>query len=187
MMTKPIFALVFALSACTGTSKDTAVDTPVDTGESQDTSQDSGGGEDTAQDSGETGDAFELSEGVWTGTYSLLENECGAEPNSADMELTVSNIDGNSFTLASDPLVYTCAIESLSATCDPIVIEENVGETLSVTGTANMGFTLESETSMSGLAFIEYSCVGEGCEEFIGHPEGVFCIVDVPWEATLSE
>ena len=51
----------------------------------------------------------------------------------------------------------------------------------------DMGFTLESETSMSGLSFIEYSCVGEGCEEFIGQPEGVFCTVDVPFEATLSE
>jgi len=183
MTTKPIFALIFALNACTGTSHDASVDS----GESPDTSQDSGEAEDTAQDSGETGDAFELSEGVWVGTYSLLENECDAEPTSGDLELTVSNIDGNTFTLASTPLEYSCAIEGVSATCDPIVYDKSVGDTLSVLSTANLGFTLESVTRMSGLSFIEYSCVGEGCEEVIGYPEGVFCTVDVPFEATLSE
>ena len=50
-----------------------------------------------------------------------------------------------------------------------------------------MGFTLESESTMSGLAFIEYSCEGEECMELAGVPEGVFCTVDVPFEASLEE
>ena len=54
MTTKPIFALAFTLTACTGNSEDAAVDS----GESQDSSQDSGEAEDTAQDSGEIGDAI---------------------------------------------------------------------------------------------------------------------------------
>ena len=101
--------------------------------------------------------------------------------------MTVSNLSGNTFTLAAEPLEYSCAIEGVSATCDPVVYDESVGDTLSVLSTANMGFTLESETSLSGLSFVEYSCVGEGCEEFTGYPEGVFCTIDVPFEATLSE
>ena len=40
---------------------------------------------------------------------------------------------------------------------------------------------------MSGLTLIEYSCVGGGCEDVTGQPEGVFCTVDVPFSATLSE
>ena len=183
MATQPYFALFFALTACTGSSKDTTADS----GESQDTSEDSGEAEDSAQETGEVVETFALSEGIWTGTFSLLENECGADPSSGDIELTVSNLDGNTFTLAFEPFEYSCAIEGVSATCDPIVYDESVGDTLSVLSTANMGFTLESETSMSGLALIEYSCVGEGCEEFTGQPEGVFCTVDVPFEATRNE
>ena len=57
----------------------------------------------------------------------------------------------------------------------------------SVLSTANMGFTLESPTALSGRSFIEYSCVGAGCEDATGEPEGVFCTIDVPFEATLSE
>ena len=183
MTPKPIFTLVFALTACTGNSDEP----PGDSGESQDAAEDSGETQDTAQDSGETGSDFELSEGLWVGTYSLLENECGAKPSSGAFEMMVSNLDGNTFTLAAEPLEYSCAIEGVSATCDPVVYDESVGDTLSVLSTANMGFTLESETSLSGLSFVEYSCVGEGCEEFTGYPEGVFCIIDVPFEATLSE
>ena len=173
----------FVLAACTGSSKDTTGDS----GETVDTSQDSGESEDTSQDSGEIVDTFELTEGIWVGTYALLENECDAEPSSGDLEMTVSNLDGNTFTLAFEPFEYSCTIEGVSATCDPIVYEETAQGGISVLSTANMGFTLESESTMSGLAFIEYSCEGEDCMELAGVPEGVFCTVDVPFEASLEE
>jgi len=181
MNTTPLFSILFALTACTGSSDDK----PVDSGEPHDTSQDSGDTEDTAQD---TGDTLALSEGVWVGTYSLLENECGADPSSGDLELTVSKVDGNTFTLASDPLEYSCSMDGPTATCDPVVYDESVGDTFSVLSTANMGFILESPTTLSGRSFIEYSCVGAGCEDAdsVG-AEGVFCTIDVPFEATLSE
>ena len=183
MTTKPFFALVLALAACMGSSEDATEDS----GKSQDTAQDSGQAEDTAEDSGEADDVFMLTEGVWEGTYSLLENECGAEPSSGDFALTVSNLNGNTFTLASEPFEYSCSIEGVSAACDPYVYDETIGDSFSVLSTAIMGFTLESENRMSGLSLIEYSCVGEGCEEATGQPEGVFCTVDVPFEATLSD
>lgn len=193
MTIQPFFALVFVLVACSGGSDEPiedsgeSQDTTQDSGETEDTAQGSGETEDTAQHSGETDDAFALSEGVWVGTYSLLENECDAEPSTGDLELVVSNLDGSSFTVALEPFEYSCAIEDLSATCDPLVYDETVGDTLSVFSTANLSFTLESESSMSGLTLIEYSCVGEGCEDVTGQPEGVFCTVDVPFAATLSE
>ena len=68
MTAKSIFSLVFALTACTGNSDET----PGDSGESQDAAEDSGETQDTAQDSGETGGSdFELSEGLWVGTFLL--------------------------------------------------------------------------------------------------------------------
>ena len=176
----PLFSILFALTACTGSSDDK----PVDSGETHDTSQDSGDTEDTAQD---TSDTLTLSEGVWVGTYSLLENQCGADPSAGDLELTVSNIDGDTFTLALEPLEYSCSMDGPTATCDPVVYEENSGNNVSVLSTANTGFTLESPTTLSGATLIEYSCVGAGCEDAIGEPEGVFCTIDVPFEATLSE
>ena len=185
MTTKPFFALVFALAACSGSADEPSEDSGE--GQGPDTTQDSGEVEDTAEDSGEPAEVYALSEGVWVGTFSLLENECGAEPNSGDLEMTVSNLSGGSFTLALEPFEYSCVIEGVVAACDPLVYDESVGETLSVLSTANVGFTLESETTVSGLSFIEYSCVGEGCEEFTGQPEGVFCTIDVPFEATLSK
>ena len=180
---KPFFALVFFLAACGGSADD-----PIEeSGEGQDTTQGAGETEDTAQGSDQTGDAFALSEGVWVGTYALLENECDAEPSTGDLELVVSNLDGGSFTVSVEPFEYACAIEGGSATCDPLVYDESTGESLSVLSTANLSFTLESESTMSGLTLIEYSCVGEGCEDVTGQPEGVFCTVDVPFSATLSE
>ena len=185
MTAKPFFALVFALAACSGSSDDA----PEDSGEDQDTAQDSGDSEDTAQDTdtGEPAEVYELSEGVWVGTYSIQENECGAEPGSGGLEMTVSNLNGSSFTLALEPFEYSCAIEGVEAACEPFVYDESVDDTFSVLSTAIVGFTLESETTVSGLSLVEYSCVGEGCEDVTGQPEGVFCTVDVPFEATLSE
>ena len=170
MLHKLTCGLLIALVACTDGSEDTKQD---DTGPQDDTGLNV---EDTQAE-----EAFVPNEGLWSGTYAINKNECEAETSSGDASFTITNVADQSYTLTVNGIDLSCALDDRLLVCEPEVIDKSSDWNVSILTSVSSELTFETESIVSGLSSIEYSCVGDDCDDILDQVG-----IDLPCVYTMS-